>query len=173
MNFKTVFILTSVVFFNLHSLAKISGTIVINKEQTEAKLMIYEVMGAGELSKLYDQMQVGEVIEKNTRSKSFKLSNNLFLINCQKIKSNMATTNCSLTIRKGQPSEDFQSEIFTSNDKKYAFFKASSRFSHELDGIFLTQSNGDILYALQLPNYITVDVNGNTQGPLTLGFYFN
>lgn len=173
MKFKIIFILAISFFSTLQLQAKISGTIVINNEQTEAKLMIYEVMGAGELSKLYDQMRVNEVIEKNTRSKSFKLSNNLFLINCQNIKGNMATTNCTFTIRKGQPSEDFQSEIFTSTDKKYAFFKTSSRFSHELEDIFPIQSNGTILYALQLPNYITVDVNGSIQGPLTLGFYFN
>lgn len=165
----------SLILLSLNAVAKTSGTFVFNSENTEAKLMLFEVMSQGELSKFYDKMQRPETVEKNTRSKNFKLSNNLFLIQCQKTNSNFAqNTTCHFIIRKGKENENFYSELFNSNDKKYAFIKISSVFSSELTGLFPTETvSGDIMYALQLPNYINLDVNGSLKGDTTLGFYFN
>lgn len=169
----------SLFFFSLvlHSLsfAKTTGTITINAEKTEAKLMMFEVMNAGDLSGLYQKMQVPEVIEKNSKSKTFKLSNNLFIFSCQSLKtSSQPTTNCTMIIRKpSRDTNDFSVEIYNSNEKKFAVFKSNSKLSSELSSLFPVDTNDLIMYSLQLSNFITIDANGSTLGETTVGFYLN
>lgn len=169
----TLFFCSSVL--HIIGFAKTTGSITINAEKTEAKLMMFEVMNAADLSSLYQKMQVPEVVEKNSKSKTFKLSNNLFIFSCQSLKTlSQPTTNCTMIIRKpSRETSDFNVEIYSSNEKKFAVFKSNSKLSSELNLLFPVDTNDLIMYSLQLSNFITIDANGSTLGETTVGFYFN
>jgi hypothetical protein len=144
----------------------------VNKRNTEAKLLLSENTVNGELSKLFDQMNVPETGNATRKAKAFTLKNGRFAFTCDKgfNGSNPPSTVCTFIIKQGENSGDINTVISAVGNQKAASISMTQAISSELAGIFPTDSNNSVSYLLSYPNNVAFEVQGSTSANMTIGF---
>lgn len=156
---------------------EVGGMVFVNRDASEAFIIINEVSYNGTLKDLYKKMNLEVLNDRPSQGeyKTLTIADGRFSLQCSSAETTNGydPTSCRFTIKNGQNSNDINTSIFKVGNEKFATIGLSSKLSKKLSKAFPWLKGSTQSYLITTDNNAIFEIKGSIEGNLTISFSSN